>query len=263
MDDLDSLLQDLQRPSHSEPDSQTVNLAELDDLMTDLQDDARKAPKPAPANELDDLLNDLSLGSQAASAKPAPKPAPAAKPAPVAKPAPKQSDDLDDLLNDLDAPAPAPKAAAPQPQPAPAAARPPPAAVAVDDLDDLLDGLDQPAPRAGGGGGGGGGRGGGDDVDSLLNDINSASRSSGANRPAASNNRAPAPQNESSGPSRGMCSGCNQPVRGEVMQALGGFWHVNCFACGNCQEPLGSATFYEYEGQPHCEKCYKGMFCPR
>ena len=26
---------------------------------------------------------------------------------------------------------------------------------------------------------------------------------------------------------------------------------------------LGSQSFFEYEGQPHCEKCYKGLFCPR
>lgn len=36
-DDLDSLLQDLQKPAHHEHDSNTVNLNELDDLMSDLQ----------------------------------------------------------------------------------------------------------------------------------------------------------------------------------------------------------------------------------
>ena len=254
MDDLDSLLQDLQRPAHTEADSQTVNLAELDDLMNDLQDDSRKNPAlSTPANELDDLLNDLSLGS-------APAPAASSKPVaasqPVSSPAP-QRDELDDLLNDLDAPAPksSPPPAQNRSQPAQ-----PPASVAVDDLDDLLDGLDEPAPR----------RkvsttntGGGNDVDSLFGDINSAARSSGAANQTQNQNRVANNSNSTSGPSRGNCAGCNQAVHGEVLQASGKLWHMNCFCCGNCADLLGSASFFEFEGSPHCEKCYKGLFCPR
>ncbi len=44
---------------------------------------------------------------------------------------------------------------------------------------------------------------------------------------------------------------------------MGKYWHPEHFACGNCHQELGTQPFFEYEGMPHCDKCYKGMFCPR
>lgn len=70
-------------------------------------------------------------------------------------------------------------------------------------------------------------------------------------------------RNEASGPSRGICKGCNQPVHGEVLQASNALWHPEHFQCQNCATPLGTQPFFEYEGSPHCERCYKGMFMPR
>jgi len=40
-------------------------------------------------------------------------------------------------------------------------------------------------------------------------------------------------------------------------------WHPEHFACGNCHNELGTASFFEHDGMPHCERCYKGLFCSR
>jgi paxillin len=48
-----------------------------------------------------------------------------------------------------------------------------------------------------------------------------------------------------------------------VIQALSQTWHPEHFSCGSCKQALGTATFYENEGQAHCEKCWKTMYCPR
>jgi len=63
--------------------------------------------------------------------------------------------------------------------------------------------------------------------------------------------------------SRGTCAQCRKPILGEVIQALGKTFHPEHFACGNCQNPLGTANFYEQDGQPHCERCYQELFCAR
>ncbi len=202
------------RPAAAVPVKKEAH-SELDDLLNDLASGPAKATPssahPAPArqvpasNELDDLLNDLDA------------PAPRSKPAPApvkATPAPVKA-----------APAPAPKAA-----PAPAAKAAP---VAVDDLDDLLEGLDAPVSRSGsttssGGGGGGGGGRASSRTEDLFGDINSSARSAGSGA-APTGGMAPI-RNESSGPARGLCAGCNQQVFGEVLQSMGKLWHPEHFA---------------------------------
>ncbi len=113
----------------------------------------------------------------------------------------------------------------------------------------------------------------------MFNDINSSARSTGGGGGGGGRSSNVAPiRGESSGPSRGkmekldcfvvnfsvgLCAGCNQGVHGEVLQSMGKLWHPEHFNCGNCQQNLGCQPFFEYEGQPHCEKCYRGLFCPR
>jgi len=63
--------------------------------------------------------------------------------------------------------------------------------------------------------------------------------------------------------SKGICNRCRGPILGEMMTAMGKVYHVDHFTCNNCQEPLGTRAFFEIEGQPQCEKCYKQLSCPR
>jgi len=94
----------------------------------------------------------------------------------------------------------------------------------------------------------------------MFNDINSSARA-----PSGGGSYTPAPINNTaaSGPQRGTCASCNNPIYGEVLQATGKSWHPEHFACGNCHQSLGTQQFFEYEGMPHCSNCYKGLFCPR
>jgi len=261
---------------------------------------ARAAPAPAPAgnanalDDLDNLMNDLtsisgpsSAPPPAAAAAPAPAPAQVHVPPPTtsAKPAPPMSvpglDELDDLVNSLDVGVPAekPKPQAQAPPPQPAKATPPPATqkpqmVAVDELDNILGQLDQvapppqqaapaaraapapaaaqpyhaPAPAAAkpysATPAGGAGR---DELDSLMKNLTQNMAS--INDPTMS-------------ASRGICGRCGQPITGEVVQAMGKMWHPEHFTCQSCRQPLGTAPFYESDGQPTCGQCWKTLFCP-
>jgi paxillin len=283
MEDLDSLLEDLGRPkstSQKKPraPSSRVDLNELEDLMEDLAAPSARSsvipePKrePAPVQqqpkaaassgaEMDDLdalmesLNTSSRASTQVSAQPAQPKAQAAQPKAQpawnqpaqqqpaqqqSKPAPqasKQMDDLDDLLNNL-TPSSAPP---PQQQSQPKS---------------------QPAQSSYGGGSSSsssssGGYGSqpqqqkpvsGGDLDNLLSNLTTQMNDIDADNPA----------------SRGTCATCRQPILGEVIQALGKAFHPEHFACGNCRAPLGTGNFYENQGRPNCEKCYRQLFCPR
>ncbi|XP_061590149.1 PDZ and LIM domain protein 5b isoform X4 [Cololabis saira] len=56
------------------------------------------------------------------------------------------------------------------------------------------------------------------------------------------------------------CARCNQKVLGEVMNALKQSWHVSCFVCASCQQPIRGNTFHMEDGQPYCEKDYYSLF---
>lgn len=89
--------------------------------------------------------------------------------------------------------------------------------------------------------------GGGVDLDNLLGSLNQQMSSI----------------NDGMTASKGICAFCNKPIHGDVMQALGNTYHPEHFVCNSCQEPLGTKSFYESDGQPTCDRCYKNMFCPR
>ncbi|XP_014891083.1 PDZ and LIM domain protein 5b isoform X1 [Poecilia latipinna] len=56
------------------------------------------------------------------------------------------------------------------------------------------------------------------------------------------------------------CANCNQKILGEVMNALKQTWHVSCFVCAACHQPIRGNTFHMEDGQPYCERDYYTMF---
>eukprot|EP01132_Coremiostelium_polycephalum_P004151 gene4151-5192_t len=52
------------------------------------------------------------------------------------------------------------------------------------------------------------------------------------------------------------CGGCNQPIRGECINALGTQWHPEHFVCQYCQKSFSGGTFYEFGGKPYCDIHY-------
>jgi len=52
------------------------------------------------------------------------------------------------------------------------------------------------------------------------------------------------------------CAGCNQAIRGECINALGGQWHPEHFVCQVCQKSFGGGSFFEHGGKPYCEIHY-------
>eukprot|EP01111_Echinosteliopsis_oligospora_P018409 TRINITY_DN842_c0_g1_i3.p1 TRINITY_DN842_c0_g1~~TRINITY_DN842_c0_g1_i3.p1 ORF type:complete len:500 (-),score=148.44 TRINITY_DN842_c0_g1_i3:181-1680(-) len=52
------------------------------------------------------------------------------------------------------------------------------------------------------------------------------------------------------------CAGCQQPIRGECVNALGQQWHPEHFVCQYCQKSFAGGTFYEHGGKPYCETHY-------
>lgn len=52
------------------------------------------------------------------------------------------------------------------------------------------------------------------------------------------------------------CGGCNQPIRGECINALGTQWHPEHFVCQYCQKSFSGGTFFEYGGKPYCDIHY-------
>jgi len=52
------------------------------------------------------------------------------------------------------------------------------------------------------------------------------------------------------------CAGCNEPIKGDCINALGTQWHPEHFACAYCSKAFGGGTFFEYNGKPYCEIHY-------
>jgi len=50
-----------------------------------------------------------------------------------------------------------------------------------------------------------------------------------------------------------QCAGCNQPITGSYITAVGSDWHEKCFVCKECHKPFEGGAFYEYDGMPYCE----------
>ncbi|TRY57866.1 hypothetical protein DNTS_017662 [Danionella cerebrum] len=57
-----------------------------------------------------------------------------------------------------------------------------------------------------------------------------------------------------------VCTHCHQKILGEVINALKQTWHVNCFLCASCKQPIRNNTFHLEDGQPYCERDYYTLF---
>jgi paxillin len=62
---------------------------------------------------------------------------------------------------------------------------------------------------------------------------------------------------------KGFCSGCDKPIVGQVITALGKQWHPEHFTCNHCNQELGTRNFFERDGNPYCEPDYHNLFSPR
>jgi hypothetical protein len=53
-----------------------------------------------------------------------------------------------------------------------------------------------------------------------------------------------------------LCGGCDGPVVGRVVSAMGVRWHPNCFRCSECKELLEHVSSYERDGKAYCHLDY-------
>ncbi|TSM28181.1 PDZ and LIM domain protein 5 [Bagarius yarrelli] len=56
------------------------------------------------------------------------------------------------------------------------------------------------------------------------------------------------------------CCSCQQKILGEVINALKQTWHVYCFLCSSCKQPIRNNTFHLEDGLPYCERDYYSLF---
>ena len=284
-DELADLINDLDKPAQPAADN------DLDDLLDALNEPPKKQtpqpaqpaaqPKPAPApaaqpkpqpaerDELADLLDELD-----APAQPAAKP----QPAPAAQPKPAERDELEDLLDELDKPAPKPASQPKQP-----AAQPKPAE--RDELADLLNDLDTPAQPAKP-----------QDTNvpmqAVFND--DPNRCAECGRPITAQrmtalNKSYHPEcfvcrscktplgtnpfhNVENQPYchdcfvakfAKVCARCKKPITSDMVNALNKSWHRECFTCTGCNTPFATPSFYQKDGNPYCEACYKAACAPK
>ncbi|KAF8884909.1 hypothetical protein CPB84DRAFT_148300 [Gymnopilus junonius] len=60
-----------------------------------------------------------------------------------------------------------------------------------------------------------------------------------------------------------MCGGCQGPIIGRIVSAMGCRWHPACFKCTVCGELLEHVSSYEHDGMPYCHLDYHENFAPR
>ncbi|XP_059505832.1 PDZ and LIM domain protein 5a isoform X5 [Stegostoma tigrinum] len=56
------------------------------------------------------------------------------------------------------------------------------------------------------------------------------------------------------------CARCQRKILGEIINALKQTWHVNCFVCVACKQPIRNNIFHMEDGDPYCEKDYYNLF---
>ncbi|XP_064004414.1 PDZ and LIM domain protein 5 isoform X2 [Pogoniulus pusillus] len=56
------------------------------------------------------------------------------------------------------------------------------------------------------------------------------------------------------------CSRCQRKILGEVINALKQTWHVSCFVCAACHNPIRNNVFHLEDGDPYCETDYYALF---
>lgn len=53
-----------------------------------------------------------------------------------------------------------------------------------------------------------------------------------------------------------ICGGCDGPIIGRIVSAMGSRWHPQCFKCTVCSQLLEHVSSYEHEGKPYCHLDY-------
>lgn len=53
-----------------------------------------------------------------------------------------------------------------------------------------------------------------------------------------------------------VCSGCDQPIIGRIVNAMSKRFHPQCFRCAECGDHLEHVSSYEWEGQAYCHLDY-------
>ncbi len=54
-----------------------------------------------------------------------------------------------------------------------------------------------------------------------------------------------------------LCAKCDKVVGKGDKSALGKAWHKGCFVCTTCDQPFGSAGFFNLGGRPYCPVHYR------
>ncbi|XP_069741967.1 paxillin-like isoform X2 [Narcine bancroftii] len=62
---------------------------------------------------------------------------------------------------------------------------------------------------------------------------------------------------------KGLCDGCQKPIVGTIITAMGHTWHPEHFVCSHCEEEIGQNSFYERDGRVYCNKDYQNLFSPQ
>ncbi|XP_043924519.1 paxillin isoform X1 [Protopterus annectens] len=58
-----------------------------------------------------------------------------------------------------------------------------------------------------------------------------------------------------------LCSGCQKPITGRCITAMGKKFHPEHFVCAFCLKQLNKGTFKEQNDKPYCQTCFLKLFC--
>ncbi|XP_072002380.1 paxillin isoform X1 [Engystomops pustulosus] len=58
-----------------------------------------------------------------------------------------------------------------------------------------------------------------------------------------------------------LCSGCQKPITGRCITAMGKKFHPEHFVCAFCLKQLNKGTFKEQNDKPYCQNCFVKLFC--
>jgi hypothetical protein len=56
-----------------------------------------------------------------------------------------------------------------------------------------------------------------------------------------------------------LCKGCNEPIIGRFVNAMGQRWHPHCFKCNTCGDMLEHVSSYEAGGKAYCHLDYHNV----
>lgn len=57
-----------------------------------------------------------------------------------------------------------------------------------------------------------------------------------------------------------LCSGCQKPITGRCITAMGKKFHPEHFVCAFCLKQLNKGTFKEQNEKPYCQICFVKLF---